>query len=135
MILVDTSAWVEFLRGTGSPADLAVGRAVGAGDDLGVLDVVRLELLAGAGQEARADELRRFLARFRALPGSSPADHELAASLYRAARRRGETVRSLLDCLIAAAALRLDVELLAQDRDYEVLAGVSNLRLALGPRG
>lgn len=129
MILVDTSAWMEYLRATGSAVDVRLSSAIADGDDLGVLDVVHLELLAGAGDEKRADELRRFLAHFHALPGSSPADHELGASLYRAARRAGETVRSLLDCLVAAAALRLDCDLLARDRDYEVLARVSALRL------
>ena len=130
MIVVYTSAWVEFLRATGSPADRALTAAVESGDELGVLDVVRLELLAGAGIEDRAQELRRLLARFSAVPTASPADHESAAALCRAARRSGETVRSLLDCLVAAAALRLGAPVLARDRDYPVLARISELRLA-----
>ena len=127
MMVVDTSAWVEYLRATGSKSDDAITRAIHAGDELAVLDVVRLELLAGTGSEARADELRRFLARFTAVPAASPADHEHAADLYRKARRAGETVRSLLDCLVAAAALRLDAPVLARDRDFAVLGGVSDL--------
>lgn len=130
MTVVDTSAWVEYLRATGSTADTAVAAAISSGDELVVLDVVRLELLAGAGSDDRADELRRFLARFTALPAASPADHEVAAELYRAARRAGHTVRSLLDCLIAAAALRVDAPVLARDRDFTVLAGVSAVKLA-----
>ena len=133
MILVDTSAWVEFLRGTGSPVDQALTRAVQAGDRLGVLDVVRLELLAGAGGEERVLELRRLLARFTPLSAASPADHEQAAALYRAGRRSGETVRSLVDCLVAAAALRLHVPVLARDRDFAALARVSELELVPTP--
>jgi predicted nucleic acid-binding protein len=129
VIVVDTSAWVEYLRATGSPADIALTQAVRRGDTIGVPDVVRLELLAGAGGDEHAGDLQRLLARFTALPASSPADHEVAAALYRTARRSGETVRSLLDCLVAAAALRTDAPVLAQDRDFEVLAGVSSLRL------
>ena len=129
MILVDTSAWIEFLRGTGSAVDHELARAVQRGDQLGVLDVVRLELLAGAGSEERVLELRRLLARFTSLPAASPADHEQAAALYRAARRAGQTVRSLVDCLVAAAALRLNVPVLARDRDFAVLADVSDLAL------
>lgn len=128
MILVDTSAWVEFLRGTGSAAHLALRRAVAKEQELGVLDVVRMELLAGAAEDGVQD-LGRFLARFEAVPSSSPADHELAGSLYRRARTSGRTIRSLVDCIVAAAALRLDVPVLAQDRDYDVLAGVSDLRV------
>lgn len=129
MIVVDTSAWVEFLRATGSATDRALTGAVRDGEPLGVPDVVRLGLLAGASDETRTHELRRLLARFTALPAASPADHEHAAALYRAARRSGHTVRSLSDCLVAASALRHDAPVLAQDRDFAVLADVSPLRL------
>lgn len=128
-MVVDTSAWVEYLRATGSPADAALTDAVRASDDIGVPDVVRLELLAGAGTDVQVRDLQRLLGRFHALPAASPADHETAAALYRAARRTGATVRSLLDCLVAAAALRTDSPLLARDRDFEVIARVSPLRL------
>jgi predicted nucleic acid-binding protein len=128
-MVVDTSAWVEYLRATGSPADAALTDAVRASDDIGVPDVVRLELLAGAGTDEQVRDLQRLLGRFHALPAASPADHETAAALYRAARRTGATVRSLLDCLVAAAALRTDSALLARDRDFEVIARVSPLRL------
>jgi predicted nucleic acid-binding protein len=131
VILVDTSAWIEYLRATGSPAHRSVRAAIEHDDELGVLDVVRLELLAGA-TEPGAEDLRRFLARFTAVPTASPADHELAAALYRRSRQTDRTVRSLVDCLVAAAALRLAVPVLAQDRDYEVLAGVSELQLVAG---
>ena len=116
----------------GLPVDRALTRAVQDDDRLGVLDVVRLELLAGAGSEERVMDLRRLLARFTPLSAVSPADHEQAAALYRAARRSGETVRSLVDCLVAAAALRLHVPVLARDRDFAVLARVSGLELVTG---
>ena len=130
MIVVDTSAWVEYLRGTGSRADVALTGAVRDGTPIGVPDIVRLELLAGAGSDDQVRDLRRLLARFTALPAAAPGDHEVAAALYRTARRSGETVRSLLDCLVAAAAIRTDAPVLARDRDFEVIAAVSGLRLA-----
>ena len=51
-----------------------------------------------------------------------------AVGLYRAARRQGLTVRSSVDCLLAACALRHDLEILHHDRDFPVLARVSSLR-------
>jgi predicted nucleic acid-binding protein len=128
VIVVDTSAWVEFLRGTGSGVDQQVTKLLSE-EEVVVPDLVRLELLAGAGAEPRAAELTRFLARFQPVATHSPADHDLAALLYRRARQSGRTVRSLLDCLIAAIALRLDAPLLARDRDFEALATISALRL------
>ena len=59
----DTSAWVEYLRGTGSPANIAHKRAVTAEDELGVVDVVRMELLAGAGSDEQGVTVSRLLAR------------------------------------------------------------------------
>ena len=53
---------------------------------------------------------------------------EEAAELYRSARRAGVTVRSSVDCLIAACALRHDLTVLHVDRDYEALARVSPFR-------
>jgi predicted nucleic acid-binding protein len=52
---------------------------------------------------------------------------EEAADLYRRARRAGLTVRSGVDCLIAACALRHDLTLLHHDRDFGALARVSHL--------
>lgn len=130
MIVVDTSAWVEYLRATGSPANVALRRALRAGDEIGVVDVVRMELLAGAGSEVQVVTVSRLLATGVSLPTHSPGDHEYAAMLYRASRRSGETVRSMIDCLVAAVAVRLDAPVLAQDRDFHVLKQVCPLRLA-----
>jgi len=129
LIVVDTSAWVEYLRKTGSPANAALKRALKAEDALGVVDVVRMELLAGAGSDEQVVTVSRLLARGVALPTLSPGDHEYAASLYRATRRSGVTVRSMIDCLVASVAVRLDAPVLAQDRDFEVLRQVCPLRL------
>jgi hypothetical protein len=119
MILIDTSAWIEFLRGTGSPVCDEVDRLLAA--DIAVCDPIRMEVLAGARDEGHLRQLRGLLARATALP-TGPADYESAAALHRVCRRRGETVRKLIDCLIAAVALRDDVPVLHADADFEVLA-------------
>ncbi|MGI8791813.1 MAG: type II toxin-antitoxin system VapC family toxin [Acidimicrobiales bacterium] len=119
MILIDTSAWIEFLRDTRSAACVEVDRLLAA--DIAVCDPVRMEILAGARNEVHLRQLRGLLARATVLP-TGPADHESAASLYRSCRRSGETVRKLIDCLIAAVAVREDVAVLHADLDFEVLA-------------
>jgi hypothetical protein len=102
VILVDTSAWVEFLRGTGSPVCDAVDRLLA--DDIAICDAISMELLAGARDERQLLQLRGLLARATTLP-TTPADYESAAAMYRACRARGETVRKLIDCLIGAVAV------------------------------
>ncbi len=130
MILIDSSAWVEFLRATGSPAHLRVRSALRDGTDLACTDVIVMEILAGASDDADRDRLRRLLYGLDFLPVEGPADYENAAELYRLCRRGGETPRKLSDCLIAAVAIRSDAELLCEDADFLAIARHAPLRLA-----
>jgi predicted nucleic acid-binding protein len=122
VILVDTSAWIEYQRATGSAADRRLTEAIEAGERLATTGLVALELLAGAADEQHAHDLRRLLARCRFLPPAEPSDHEAAAALYRACRREGTTIRRLPDCLIAVVALRTRSTLLHRDADFEAIA-------------
>jgi predicted nucleic acid-binding protein len=122
VILVDTSAWIEYLRGTGSAADDRLSRALRDGEELATTGIVLLELLAGARDERHAARLRRLLAGCRFLRLEEPSDQEAAAGLYRLCRSQGTTVRRLVDCLIAAVAIRTQTPLLHQDADFEAIA-------------
>lgn len=126
MILIDTSAWIEFLRDTGSPACRRVDELLD--DDIATCHPIRMEVLAGAREERHLDDLRRLLARASLLP-TRATDYEQAASLYRTCRRGGETVRRLIDCLIAATAIRSSVPVLHADADFEALARLTDLRI------
>lgn len=132
MILVDTSAWIEFLRDTGSEVCAAVDRVLDA--DLAICDAVSMEVLAGARDERHLIQLRGLLARATMLP-TTPADYELAAAMYRSCRARGDTVRKLIDCLIGAVALRAGAEVLHADTDFIALARHTDLRLHPGSPG
>ena len=131
-ILVDTSAWVEFLRGTGSSVHHRLRGLIEAETPLATTDVVVMEILAGAKDRAHSARLRRFLLRFRHLPTEGLADFEAAAEIFRTCREKGDTVRSLFDCLVAGVALRAGVPVLALDRDYEAISRHTGLHLADG---
>jgi predicted nucleic acid-binding protein len=126
LILIDTSAWVEFLRDTGSPVCERVDQLLGA--EIATCDPVRMELLAGARDEHHLQQLRRLLARASAIP-THPVDYDAAAALYRTCRQRGATVRKLIDCLIAAIAIRADAPVLHTDADFASLARHTRLRV------
>lgn len=130
MILVDTSAWIELLRATGSDVDSRLTRAIERRERLATMGLVLLEVLAGARDEQQALDLRRLLARCRYLRVEEPSDFEAAATLYRGCRRQGTTVRRLPDCLIAAVAIRLNADLLHRDSDFDAIARVAPLRVA-----
>ena len=127
--LIDSSAWVEFLRATGSPAHLALRERIRSGGAVATTGPVAMELLAGAGSPGEARRIRRMLATCRMLPVRAD-DWQDAAALYSRCRRGGGTPRRLLDCLIAAVAIRAGAPVLAQDRDFELIAEHTVLELA-----
>ena len=129
MILVDTSAWIEFLRDTGSPVCQRVDDLLAT--EITTCDVVRMEVLAGARDEQHLQQLRRLLARASTLP-TEPVDYDAAAALYRTCRQRGHTVRKLIDCLIAAVAIRGNVPILHRDADFDILAQHTTLQTDVG---
>ena len=129
MVLVDTSAWVEYLRGTGSQCNSWIREAILADQPLGWSEPILYELTAGARSSRRAGELRALLLRGPMLAVEGLQDWEDAAQLYRSARSKGLTVRSSIDCLIAAVALRTGSSVLALNSDFEALACVSDLVL------
>lgn len=129
MILVDSSAWIELFRETGSPIHLQLESALRDPAALATTDIVAMEVLAGARDNADRDWLRRLLYGQAFIPIDGPADYESAAELYRLCRRGGETPRQLTDCLIAVVAMRNDAELLTADADFEMIARHAPLRL------
>jgi predicted nucleic acid-binding protein len=123
VLLVDTSVWVEVFRRRPAGADLGFD----LDEAVTCLPVVQ-EVLQGFRDEAAHRIARQAML---ALPiVESPLRDEVflqAADLYRLARRAGLTVRSGVDCLIAACAVRHDLPVLHADRDFDLLARVSPL--------
>jgi predicted nucleic acid-binding protein len=119
MIIIDTSAWIEFLRDTGSTVCNTVDNLLGA--DLAICDAISMEVLAGARNEKHLAQLRGLLARA-TLVSVIAEDYDQAAALFRTCSRSGETVRKLIDCLIAAVAIRSNAPVLHADADFAVLA-------------
>lgn len=126
MILVDTSVWIDVFRKS-KPLNLA--SLVTFDDIVTCLPVVQ-EVLQGFRDE-NAFRLARDA--MQALPiVESPLGPDVfgeAVDLYRRARRGGMTIRSSVDCLIAACAIRHDIEVLHRDRDFDALASMSSLRV------
>lgn len=125
MILVDTSVWIEvFRKGSGLRPTDAFDL-----EEVVTCQPVLQELLQGFRDEDAFRAARTALLALPVVESPMPwATVEHAVELYRLARRRGLTVRSSVDCLIAACAIRHNLTVLHRDRDYSVLAQVSALR-------
>lgn len=129
--LIDTSAWVEFLRATGSPINVAVRLMVGSSDHrIATTDVVIMELLSGVKVPQHTGTVWALMNRCLMLPTRPLFDYEVAAELYRRCRAAGFTPANSNDLLVAAVAIGKEVPVLAADSDFERIASVSSLSLA-----
>lgn len=129
MILADTSAWVEFDRATGSSVDLRLAELIADDGPVAVTEPIVMEVLAGASSPKRESDLRRLLLRFPLLGFDAAVDFDAAATIYRRCRAQGVTPRGIVDCMIAAVALRAGASLLACDADLDGVAQVMGIEL------
>jgi hypothetical protein len=124
MLLVDTSVWIEVFR---KPGRVRLDRIVDFDDVVTCLPVVQ-EVLQGFRDERAFHTAREamYALPMVASPLTRPVfDH--AIEIYRAARRAGITIRSGVDCLIAACAISQSLTVLHHDRDFDLIAKVSSL--------
>ncbi len=131
-MIADTSAWVEYLRATGSRCHLLLRAALRREEEVWMPAVVLQEVLQGARSVEHFARLEVQLGR---LPGldhlSARTLARHAAWLYARCHWQGLTVRSPNDCLVAACAILSAQPLPAQDRDFRAIVLVApELRLA-----
>lgn len=129
MVLVDTSAWIEYFNDFSPVADMVEdvirkGKAV-------LCPIAWTEILQGVRDDKALEEMRLFLGDFVMLDNDSMAVAEKTVSLYRSLRKKGVTIRKTNDCMIASYALLNDVPILQIDRDFSLIAENSPLKLYL----
>jgi len=131
VVLVDTSAWIEVFR---KPPKLVLEDVVDFDEVVTCLPVVQ-EVLQGFTSDVAFRQARESML---ALPiVESPIGEGVfleGVDLYRRARRAGLTIRSGVDCVIAACAIRHGLAVLHNDRDYPAIARISDLRHQQIPR-
>jgi predicted nucleic acid-binding protein len=129
--LVDTSVWIDFLRGSATPQVTALRQLLTETQPVGTAPIIVQEILQGATSPQRFKRLRRYFAEIPCFAAASPIDtHVEAARLYLRCRTAGSTPRSSNDCLIAAIAIEHGLILLHDDRDFELIGrSVPELRL------
>jgi hypothetical protein len=122
LYLVDTSVWIEFFQ---KPAKRA--NFIDLEEVVTCLPVIQ-EVLQGFRDESAFRIAREAMFSFPIVESPlTQGVYEQAIDLYRNARRSGKTVRSSVDCLIAACALRHDLIVLHKDRDYDAIGAISAL--------
>jgi len=127
MLIADTSVWIDFLTGSESSQGRRMRQAI-SDQEVIVVDPILLEIMSGARSDnvARTQRLIEAQIHEALFPKLDWLD---AAAIYRELRWRGVTIRSQIDALIAAVAIRLDVPVLHRDRDYTQISRHTALRI------
>lgn len=127
-VLVDSTVWIDFLRGTSGPAVQRLELLIDDGEDICICGFVLTEVLQGIRDEKQHLATKAQFENLIYL-GNDRSTFELAANIFRDLRRKGVTVRNSIDCLIAATAMQHGVALLETDRDFSLIASHSPIDL------
>jgi hypothetical protein len=128
MVLVDTSVFINFFRGKNTKGARALEQLTEGG--FCITPTIMQELLQGARDDAEFETLLSYLGtQLFCYPMDPLGTYEEAARIYLEARKRGFTIRSTIDCLIAQIAIEHKIPLLHEDKDFEQIASFSKLKI------
>jgi predicted nucleic acid-binding protein len=128
MTIVDTTVWVDYLRGSSNPETSYLDRIL-AIERLGLTDLILCEVLQGVDEDSSAARVLRELRRFEIFETGSQHVAVESAKNFRTLRFKGRTVRKTIDCLIATFCLAQGHSLLHRDRDFDHFEQVFGLRV------
>jgi predicted nucleic acid-binding protein len=128
MVIVDTTVWIDYLRGAESRQALWLDRAL-TRQRLGLTDLILCEVLQGIRDQAMFVDARDRLSNLHLFQIGGKELAIAAAQNYRTLRERGYTIRGTIDCLIATFCLEAGHELLHRDRDFDVFEKELGLRV------
>lgn len=120
MFLVDTSVWIAYLRGQHSKASEHFMEILEEKHSFGISPIIYQEILQGALTQKDFNKLEQYLSTQRFFYAADPLQfHREAAHILFACRKKGFTIRSTIDCLIAQTAIEHELVLLHDDKDFE----------------
>ena len=129
MVIVDTSVWVDALNGVSTRQVEVLSQLIRENKDVCLTPTILQETLQGLRSDEDFDRLHYRLGGFQLLLLNQEDSAVQAATLYRELRKKGVTIRKSNDCLIAVYAISYGAELLHFDRDYDIIALHSPLKI------
>jgi predicted nucleic acid-binding protein len=120
-VLIDTSAWVDFLNGYPSPESQAVAELIANDAEVCTCGVVIAEVFQGLRKDKERSRLSDLFSDLVLLEPAGTAPYFRSADLYRTLRAKGITIRSTIDCLIAILANENGCSILARDSDMDMI--------------
>jgi hypothetical protein len=117
MVIIDTTVWIDYLRGSDNPETIWLDRELQR-QRLGLTDLILCEVLQGT-HDSDFPQVRADLLKFHVFSTGGTDIATASAHNYRLLRKRGYTVRATIDCLIATFCLQSNHRLLHRDHDYD----------------
>ncbi|MFQ5432816.1 MAG: PIN domain nuclease [Nitrospinota bacterium] len=129
MILVDTSVWVDFLKGVNSPQRRMLHRFIENDEDISISEIILTEILQGIRDDKNFNSVKGYLLEFPIYRPKGTETYLNAARIYRNCRKKGKTVRKTADCIIAAICIENDLTILHKDSDFDLISGCTALKV------
>jgi len=130
VILVDSSVWIDYFRGTSSPESERLDALLGQ-EPLLMGDIILTEVLQGFTDERDFARAMTMLGTLECIALAGPEIAVQAARNFRTLRAKGITVRKTIDTIIATRCIEDGISLLFSDRDFQPFVDHLGLRSAL----
>jgi len=124
LILVDTSVWIDFFKGVKTKEEKFLVSLIKKEEPVFITGIVLMEILQGIREKEQFNQVKEYLSAFPLAKIHEPQTYIKAADIYRKCKKKGITVRSPIDCLIAQIAIENDLYILHRDRDYTNIAKI-----------
>lgn len=129
MILIDTSVWVDFFRGEDSRQRRILHSLIEDEEDISITEIIVTEVLQGIKNDGEFQTIKDYLLEFPLYMPKGIETYLHAARIYRNCRKRGKTIRSAVDCIIATICIENDLALLHKDSDFDLIAASTELQV------
>lgn len=128
MILVDTSVWIDFLRGEDSAERHTLHRLIENEEDISITEIILTEILQGIKEDKKFRAVKNYILEFPIYTPKGVETYLEAARIYRTCRKKGKTVRKTVDCIIAAICIENDLVLFHKDNDFNLIEKCTGLK-------
>lgn len=134
MILVDTCVWIDFFNHPQSVYAQGLKNLIENDEDICLTDLGLTEILQGIKDDKIFHQVKEYLARFPILKASNLESYVQAANISRLCRRKGKAITKTIDMVISVIAIENGCTLFSKDKDFEIIASCSELRLWTLPK-
>jgi predicted nucleic acid-binding protein len=128
MIIVDSSIWISFFKNHPIGGAENLSQALERGDDIAIIPLILAEVLSGFKQDHDYKEALKVMSRVPVIPLNIESYVE-ATQMYRRLRKKGVTVRRIIDCIIAQACIETQSPLMTLDKDFKKISTHTELEL------